>query len=45
VTVPGAVAGFVDTVENFGSGALSMKDILDPAIRLAEEGVPVQELA
>jgi gamma-glutamyltranspeptidase / glutathione hydrolase len=44
VTVPGAAAGWVDTVERFGSGKVSMMDILTPAIELAEEGFPVSEL-
>ncbi|KAI8321429.1 gamma-glutamyltranspeptidase [Martensiomyces pterosporus] len=44
VTVPGAAAGWVDTVERFGSGKVSLADILGPAIALAEEGVPVGEL-
>lgn len=39
VTVPGAVAGWCDLVEKHGS--LSLKDVLSPAIRLAEEGFPV----
>ncbi len=39
VTVPGAVAGWLDTVEKFGR--LPMNEILAPAIRLAEEGFPV----
>jgi gamma-glutamyltranspeptidase/glutathione hydrolase len=43
-TVPGAAAGWVDTVEKFGSGKLTMEQILAPAIRLAEEGFPVSEL-
>jgi gamma-glutamyltranspeptidase/glutathione hydrolase len=34
----GAAAAWVDTVEKFGSGTLKMDGILDPAIRLAEEG-------
>lgn len=38
VTVPGAAAAWVDTVEIFGSGKLSVADVLAPAIRLAEEG-------
>lgn len=38
VTVPGAAAGWIKTVEEFGSGKLSMREILDPAIRIAEEG-------
>ncbi|KIK70866.1 hypothetical protein GYMLUDRAFT_32937 [Collybiopsis luxurians FD-317 M1] len=44
VTVPGAAAAWVDTVEKFGSGKLSVADVLAPAIRLAEEGVPVSEI-
>jgi gamma-glutamyltranspeptidase/glutathione hydrolase len=44
VTVPGAAAGWVDTVEKFGSGKLSMKDILSPAIEMGEKGFPVSEL-
>ena len=43
VTVPGAAAGWVDTVEKFGSGKLSMEQILMPAIELAEQGFPVSE--
>lgn len=38
VTVPGAAAAWVDTVENFGSGKLTVAEVLEPAIRLAEEG-------
>ena len=34
----GAAAAWVDTVEKFGSGKLSVADVLAPAIRLAEEG-------
>ncbi|KAL9098580.1 MAG: hypothetical protein Q9163_005789 [Psora crenata] len=45
VTTPGAAAGWVDTVEKFGSGKLSMEEILMPAIELGEEGFPVSELA
>ncbi|MCJ1400846.1 hypothetical protein MMC11_004055 [Xylographa trunciseda] len=45
VTTPGAAAGWVDTVEKFGSGKLSMKEILTPAIELGEEGFPVSELS
>jgi gamma-glutamyltranspeptidase/glutathione hydrolase len=39
VTVPGAVAGWCDLVEKHGR--LSLKDVLSPAIRLAEDGFPV----
>ncbi|KAH0838216.1 gamma-glutamyltranspeptidase [Lanmaoa asiatica] len=38
VTVPGAAAAWVDTVEQFGSQKVSVADVLAPAIRLAEEG-------
>ncbi|THV07664.1 gamma-glutamyltranspeptidase [Dendrothele bispora CBS 962.96] len=44
VTVPGAAAAWVDTIEQFGSGKLSVAEVLEPAIRLAEEGVPVSEI-
>lgn len=44
ITVPGAAAGWVDTVERFGSGRLSLAEILAPAIDLAEKGFPVSEL-
>ncbi|KAK4240484.1 putative gamma-glutamyltransferase YwrD [Achaetomium macrosporum] len=42
-TVPGAAAGWVDTVERFGSGRLSLEQILAPAIELGEKGFPVSE--
>ncbi|PWY95244.1 gamma-glutamyltranspeptidase [Aspergillus sclerotioniger CBS 115572] len=45
VTTPGAAAGWVDTVEKFGSGKLSLEQILRPAIELGEDGFPVSELA
>ncbi|CAG8568107.1 2616_t:CDS:10 [Ambispora gerdemannii] len=45
VTVPGAAAGWVDTVESYGSGKLSIQEILQPAITLAEEGFPVSEIS
>ena len=45
VTIPGAAAGWVDTIERFGSGKLSMEEILTPAIELGEEGFPVSELS
>jgi gamma-glutamyltranspeptidase/glutathione hydrolase len=44
-TVPGAAAGWVDCVERFGSGKVSLEDILAPAIDLAENGFPVSELS
>ncbi|KAJ2506504.1 hypothetical protein GGI11_006645 [Coemansia sp. RSA 2049] len=44
VTVPGAVAGWIDTIERFGSGRIALEDILQPAVELAAEGFPVAEL-
>jgi gamma-glutamyltranspeptidase/glutathione hydrolase len=44
-TVPGAAAGWIDTVERFGSGKVTMEDVLGPAIELAEKGFPVSELS
>lgn len=44
-TVPGAAAGWVDAVAEFGSGRVDMAEILAPAIRLGEEGFPVSEVA
>jgi gamma-glutamyltranspeptidase/glutathione hydrolase len=44
-TVPGAAAGWIDTVERFGSGKVSMEEVLAPAIDLADNGFPVSELS
>ncbi|KAF3760783.1 gamma-glutamyltranspeptidase [Cryphonectria parasitica EP155] len=44
VTVPGAAAGWADTVARFGSGRLSLAQVLAPAVALGEEGFPVSEL-
>ncbi|KAI0800964.1 gamma-glutamyltranspeptidase [Fomes fomentarius] len=44
VTVPGCAAAWVDTVEHLGSGKVSLADVLEPAIRLAEGGFPVTEI-
>ena len=45
VTVPGAAAGWADTVERFGSGKLSLEKVLAPAIELGERGFPISELS
>ncbi|KAI9338104.1 gamma-glutamyltranspeptidase [Zopfochytrium polystomum] len=45
VTVPGAAAGWVDTIELFGSKKLTMAEILEPAIQLAENGYPVAPIS
>lgn len=42
VTVPGAVAGWADTLERHGR--MSLAQVLGPAIRLAERGFPVSPL-
>lgn len=39
ITVPGAAAGWVDTIECFGT--MEMGEALAPAIELAEQGFPV----
>ncbi|RJE27247.1 gamma-glutamyltranspeptidase [Aspergillus sclerotialis] len=44
-TVPGAAGGWVDTVEKFGSGKVTLEQILLPAIELGEEGFPVSEFS
>ncbi|KAI8948302.1 gamma-glutamyltranspeptidase [Xylaria longipes] len=43
VTVPGAPAGWCDSVARFGSGKVTMEQILAPAIELGEKGFPVTE--
>ncbi|KAI1370464.1 gamma-glutamyltranspeptidase [Hypoxylon crocopeplum] len=43
VSVPGAAAGWCDTVERFGSGKVSIEQVLAPAIELGEKGFPVSE--
>ncbi len=44
VTVPGAAAGCADAVAKWGSGHLSLSQILEPAAVLAE-GAPVAPIA
>ncbi|GJN90639.1 hypothetical protein Rhopal_003651-T1 [Rhodotorula paludigena] len=44
-TVPGCAALWCDTLEKLGSGKVSMADVLDPAIRMAEAGVPISEIS
>ncbi|XP_078489733.1 glutathione hydrolase-like YwrD proenzyme [Ciona intestinalis] len=41
ITVPGACAGFVDCIDKFGSGKLTLKEILSPVISMARNGFPV----
>ncbi len=42
VTVPGAIAGWFDTLARHGR--MTLADVLQPAIRLAEDGFPVSPL-
>ena len=43
VGVPGTVAGLAMAAEKYGSGRLTLSDLLQPAIRLAEDGFQVQD--
>ncbi|KAF5323406.1 hypothetical protein D9611_005794 [Ephemerocybe angulata] len=45
VTVPGAAAAWIDTIEHLGSGKVTVAEIFEPAIRLAEKGFPVSEIS
>lgn len=45
VTVPGAAAAWLDIIEVFGSGKMDASQVLAPAIRMADEGVPVSEIS
>ncbi|CAR30912.1 ZYRO0E05434p [Zygosaccharomyces rouxii] len=45
VTVPGAVAGWVDAVEKCGSGKVTLSQILQPAIDLCEKGHPISKIS
>ncbi|MHA2102942.1 MAG: gamma-glutamyltransferase [Candidatus Hodarchaeales archaeon] len=42
VTVPGTAAGWIDTLERFGT--LNIDEVLQPAIKLAENGYPVSPI-
>jgi gamma-glutamyltranspeptidase/glutathione hydrolase len=41
----GAAAAWLDTIQHFGSKSVSVAEVLDPAIRLAEEGYAQLSLA
>jgi gamma-glutamyltranspeptidase/glutathione hydrolase len=43
IGVPGTVAGLALAHEKYGSGKLSLSDLIAPAIRLAREGVRVED--
>ncbi|KAM0750360.1 gamma-glutamyltranspeptidase [Meredithblackwellia eburnea MCA 4105] len=44
-TVPGCAAAWVDTIEQFGSGKVTVAEALEPAIKAAERGVPISEIS
>ena len=44
ITVPGAARGWEDVHRKFGSGRLTLLQILEPAITLAREGFPVSTI-
>ncbi|KAI5359433.1 putative nucleophile aminohydrolase, gamma-glutamyltranspeptidase, small subunit [Septoria linicola] len=44
VSIPGAPAGWVDTFEKFGSGKVTLEEVLEPAAKLGADGFPVSEL-
>ncbi|XP_043926550.1 glutathione hydrolase-like YwrD proenzyme isoform X2 [Protopterus annectens] len=44
ITVPGTAAAWCDTVSLYGSKKLSLEEILQPVIYLAERGFPVSEV-
>lgn len=44
-TVPGAIAGWIDAFEKWGSGKVTFEDILSPAIELAQDGFGVHEIS
>lgn len=45
VTVPGAISGWLDAVEKWGSKNVTLADIFQPAIELAEEGFAVSAVS
>lgn len=45
ITVPGAVAGWQDAYEKWGSKNVTFAQILQPAIELAEDGYPLAEIS
>ncbi len=43
VGVPGTVAGLALALERYGSGKFSLAELMAPAIRLARDGIPVDD--
>lgn len=44
VTIPGQVAGWFDAMDTYGSGKVTMEQVLKPSIELCEDGFPVSEI-
>ncbi|KAK9476841.1 nucleophile aminohydrolase [Lipomyces japonicus] len=45
VTVPGGVAGWIDAIDAWGSGKITIADALGPVIDFAENGAPIGEIS
>ena len=43
IGVPGTVAGLAEAHRRFGSGRLSLAELIEPAIALARDGIPVED--
>ena len=44
VTVPGSMAGWLDSLEKYGSGKVSLEEIFEATIGYAESGFPVSDV-
>ncbi|MFC1940050.1 gamma-glutamyltransferase [Chloroflexota bacterium] len=44
VSIPGTVKGLSEALTKYGSGKISWREVIEPAIPYAEEGVPVDTL-
>lgn len=45
VNVPGAIAGWIDAIEKWGSGNVTIAEILQPAIDLCDDGYVVSQIS
>ena len=43
IGVPGSVAGLALALERYGSGKLTFGDLIAPAVKLARDGIPVED--
>ena len=41
MAIPGEVLGYFEAKKRFGNPEIPMKDLIEPTIRLCEEGIPV----